>query len=205
VEIDLPVNAPRRRTLTRYASISTKPSYKDGRSQNAPLSKEQLQKEKTHCHWCQLARFSTHDDYPIKIVNDVNNETLPEDFEFIEQSILCKGVEAADEGFRTGCECGDDEDCMTVNCNCLQDMDFHKVNPSPRAKVYAYRSRGLNKNCLRPEILDSRDPIYECHERCSCSLNCNNRVVERGRKVPLEIFRTSDGRGWGMLESIHLI
>lgn len=138
-------------------------------------------------------------------MNDVNDETLPEDFQFIEQSILCKGVEAADEGFRTGCECEDDEDCMTLKCSCLQDMDVRKQKLNPNTKVYAYQSRGPNKDCLRPAILNSRDPIYECNEKCHCSPDCYNSVVERGRKVPLEIFRTSDGRGWGKLESTHYL
>jgi histone-lysine N-methyltransferase SUV39H len=138
-------------------------------------------------------------------VNDVNDETLPEDFEFIEESILCEGVERADEGFRTGCECQSDEECMTISCTCLQDMEYHRPNPHPRAKVYAYRLSGPSKDCLRPVILNSRDPIYECHESCECSLDCNNRVVGKGRVIPLEIFRTYDGRGWGMLKSAHLV
>lgn len=38
--------------------------------------------------------------------------------------------------------------------------------------------------------------IYECHSGCACSAECPNRVVERGRRIPLQIFRT-EGRGWG--------
>jgi len=204
----LPVNAIRRRTLTSSASSassSTKHYFKNRRSRAGPISKEQLEKEQKSCHWCQLAKFSTHDTYPIGIVNDVNDETLPVDFEFIEHSILCKGVTPAEEGFRSGCECQRDGRCMLISCECLQDMDFHGRKPGPRTLVYAYNPGGRNKDCLRYEILNSRDPIYECHEKCKCSLDCNNRVVERGRKVPLEIFRTSDGRGWGMLEGIFSI
>ncbi|KAG6105625.1 Histone-lysine N-methyltransferase, H3 lysine-9 specific dim-5 [Claviceps sp. LM219 group G6] len=40
-------------------------------------------------------------------------------------------------------------------------------------------------------------PIYECHQGCCCTRDCPNRVVERGRTVPLQIFRTDD-RGWGV-------
>ena len=92
---------------------------------------------------------------------------------------------------------------MLMACDCLQDMDFHGTKPGKRTQVYAYNPGGRNKDCLRFEILNSRDPIYECHEECKCSLDCNNRVVERGRKVSLEIFRTSDGRGWGTLELLY--
>ncbi|XP_043243512.1 histone-lysine N-methyltransferase SUV39H2-like isoform X2 [Amphibalanus amphitrite] len=47
-------------------------------------------------------------------------------------------------------------------------------------------------------------PIYECNKACRCESDCFNRVVQRGRKVKLSIFRTSNGCGWGVkaLESI---
>lgn len=65
-------------------------------------------------------------------------------------------------------------------------------------KISVYHTTGDRKECLRGAVLEeSRDPIYECHVSCICSPDCSNRVVERGRKVPLQIFRTSDGRGWG--------
>lgn len=57
---------------------------------------------------------------------------------------------------------------------------------------------------MRSKILDSRAPIYECHDACSCGPECPNRVVERGRKVPLQIFRTEDGRGWGVRSPVDI-
>ena len=67
-----------------------------------------------------------------------------------------------------------------------------------RAK-YVYHTRGDKAGLLRSRFLDSREPIYECHEACACSStnDCANRVVERGRRIPLQIFRTVD-RGWGV-------
>ncbi|KAI1157293.1 SET domain-containing protein [Nemania serpens] len=64
-------------------------------------------------------------------------------------------------------------------------------------KAYAYHAIGPRAGQLRAKILTSRKPIYECHESCICSPACPNRVVERGRKVPLQIFRTKN-RGWGV-------
>ncbi len=49
---------------------------------------------------------------------------------------------------------------------------------------------------MRSKILESKLPIYECHAECGCGIDCPNRVVERGRQVPLQIFRT-ESRGWG--------
>ncbi|KAI0109692.1 SET domain-containing protein [Nemania sp. FL0031] len=70
-------------------------------------------------------------------------------------------------------------------------------------KTYAYHSRGTRAGYLRSKILTSRDPIYECHEKCVCTPDCPNRVVERGRKVALQIFRT-ENRGWGVRSTVDI-
>ncbi|NXT27599.1 SUV91 methyltransferase, partial [Syrrhaptes paradoxus] len=41
-------------------------------------------------------------------------------------------------------------------------------------------------------------PIYECNSRCRCGADCPNRVVQRGIRYDLCIFRTANGRGWGV-------
>ncbi|EMD00724.1 hypothetical protein BAUCODRAFT_100172 [Baudoinia panamericana UAMH 10762] len=45
--------------------------------------------------------------------------------------------------------------------------------------------------------LESRYPIYECNEYCACGPVCKSRVVQKGRRVPLVIFKTRN-RGWGV-------
>ena len=40
--------------------------------------------------------------------------------------------------------------------------------------------------------------MYECNKRCSCDESCTNRVVQKGRKHKLAIFRTDNGCGWGV-------
>ncbi|KAF4122369.1 [histone H3]-lysine9 N-trimethyltransferase SUV39H [Geosmithia morbida] len=66
-----------------------------------------------------------------------------------------------------------------------------------RAKVYPYHTYGTKAGLLRSRLLKSSIPLYECHSGCSCSSSCPNRVVERGRTIPLQIFRTKN-RGWGV-------
>lgn len=118
--------------------------------------------------------------------------------------MIADGVPVAEDSFRTGCDCANDEDCMYNTCHCLDEMapdsdegDAGGSGARPRRKRFAYHSSGAKAGLLRSRILDSREPIYECHEGCNCSLQCPNRVVERGRTVPLQIFRTED-RGWGV-------
>ncbi len=108
---------------------------------------------------------------------------------------------------------------MYGDCHCLQEIDSEdedededdgystdsdlgedELNGQAQRKKFAYHSRGLKAGLLRGRILGSKQPIYECHAECGCSISCPNRVVERGRQVPLQIFRT-DNRGWG--EACH--
>lgn len=96
-----------------------------------------------------------------------------------------------------GCDCAEDGDCEYSGCYCLQDIEVKNNKLGAPKKVNAYLSKGPKAGCLRKEILESRLVLYECHESCACSKSCSNRIVEQGRKIPLEIFRTSDGRGWG--------
>ncbi|KAI1322470.1 SET domain-containing protein [Xylariaceae sp. FL0255] len=164
--------------------------------------------EKRDCHFCQIRTFATHSQYPITIVNTQDDSTIQPDFRFTETAIRAKNVEPTRAEFLTGCECEEGEDCQYSSCNCLQDVeddstdddedDEDEANGHYQKKAYAYHSHGAKAGHLRSKILTSRNPIYECHESCACGADCPNRVVERGRTVPLQIFRT-ENRGWGVM------
>jgi len=159
--------------------------------------------ERERCHLCQIRSFATHSKIPISIVNETDDgATLNPNFRFIDHSIIANDVRLADQMFRTGCECADDEDCMYSTCHCLDEMapdsdEGDDGGNRPRKKRIAYHTQGNQAGLLRTRILESKEPIYECHEGCACSLQCPNRVVERGRTMPLQIFRT-ENRGWGV-------
>ncbi|KAJ2982545.1 hypothetical protein NUW58_g6420 [Xylaria curta] len=138
----------------------------------------------------------------------------------MENSIRAGDIEPTKKEFLTGCECDTDKECRYNSCTCLQDVEddssdygngssdgaeltddsfgyrFHK-------KAYAYHSHGPRTGHLRSKVLASRNPIYECHDSCVCSSNCPSRVVEKGRKVPLQIFRTAN-RGWGVRSTVDI-
>ncbi|CAG8950284.1 hypothetical protein HYFRA_00006776 [Hymenoscyphus fraxineus] len=147
------------------------------------------------CHWCQISTFTTHLTAHISIVNRVDDMTLPPDFVFIQHAQPGKDIELPDPAFFSGCECKKAATCKSARCSCLQDMT---VLDAKNADVYVYRAES-GGYVMRDEYLETREPIYECHESCKCEGEaCPNRVVGRGRTVPLQIFRTSDGRGWGV-------
>lgn len=63
---------------------------------------------------------------------------------------------------------------------------YHKARPDsgvPQTLVEFYR--------------ESRHPIYECNKRCACGPGCKSRCVQKGRRVPLTLFKTAN-RGWGI-------
>ena len=147
------------------------------------------------------------------MINAVDDAVLPRNFRFINRMVLGKGVEAAEDSFRSGCSCGGDgEGCQFSRCQCLGDLvdddndDEEEEEEEERentvdengedAKTYSYHSHGVKAGKLRSRFLNSSLPLYECHRACLCDASCPNRVVERGRTVPLEIFRTKQ-RGWG--------
>ena len=149
---------------------------------------------------------------PIAIINKEDEKVLDPNFRFIDRSVVAEDVPVAEDCFRTGCDCEDNEDCMYNTCQCLDEMadDDDEGGGSddargarPRRKRFAYYSQGQKAGLLRSRILHSREPIYECHEGCSCTSACPNRVVERGRTVPLTIFRTRD-RGWGVRSPVDI-
>lgn len=172
---------------------------------DAPFSHHEIKRQRhlDECQWCQLDEFTDARDYPVVITNDVDNIPLPDSFRFIQKPIYRDGVTPADDAFRSGCECTDRTDCEKHGCTCVED-----VQRVPGTKVAAHRMQYQappgDRNCLKDAFLGQRQAIYECNEKCACGPSCKNRVVERGRKVPLEIFKTSDKRGWGMYLSRNI-
>ncbi|KAI0206521.1 SET domain-containing protein [Astrocystis sublimbata] len=182
-------------------------------------SEEGLEAEKGQCHWCQIRTFETHSRYPITIVNNEDDTMIQPNFRFMDDSTRAQDIEPTRNEFLTGCECDEDVDCLYSSCSCLQDMTDESSDEEgsviseegkldymdnlTRHKKYAYHSFGARAGRLRSKVLASRNPIYECHASCVCSPDCPNRVVERGRKVPLQIFRTAN-RGWGVRSTVDL-
>ncbi|XP_072957775.1 probable inactive histone-lysine N-methyltransferase SUVR2 isoform X2 [Typha angustifolia] len=57
------------------------------------------------------------------------------------------------------------------------------------------------KNEVRPEPCKGhvvRKFIKECWSKCGCSMQCGNRIVQRGITQNLQVFLTPEGKGWGL-------
>jgi histone-lysine N-methyltransferase SUV39H len=112
-------------------------------------------------------------------------------------------------GLNCGCQ-------YTRTCECLEyaKIDETRLKDHEIARWQDYEQglivplMGLPKRfpyskdtgLLVKAYLGQRWPIYECNDNCACGPICKSRIVQKGRTVGLEIFRTKN-RGWGMFIS----
>lgn len=113
----------------------------------------------------------------IRVENLIDLESAPQDFYYIDNYLPGVGVTIPDDP-PIGCEC---DVCETKSSCCF------KQNGQSLPYTSANRIR-----------VPPGTPIYECNKRCTCDLSCRNRVVQRGTDTQLCIFRTDNGRGWGV-------
>jgi histone-lysine N-methyltransferase SUV39H len=160
---------------------------------------------------------------PVTFANEVNKDTPSLAFTYIQDYVLGEGVSRDDaDAVKLGCQrcrpdMGGQRGCeYTTKCDCLElaAPDLTRCKDDEQKEQYAAWARGeidseglpkrfpyridpINKMwVLDPFYLESRHAIYECNELCKCGKNCKNRLVQKGRTVPLEIFRTLK-RGFG--------
>ncbi|XP_068162680.1 histone-lysine N-methyltransferase SUV39H1-like isoform X1 [Antennarius striatus] len=120
----------------------------------------------------------------IFVVNDVDLEGPPKNFTYINNYKVGQGIVL--NVMAVGCEC---KDCFHEPVNgCCPGASLHRM---------AYNEKGQVR--IRPG-----KPIYECNSQCSCDPDCPNRVVQKGIQIDLCIFKTENGRGWGVRTLQHI-
>ncbi|MBN3296860.1 histone-lysine N-methyltransferase SUV39H1 isoform X1 [Amia ocellicauda] len=114
----------------------------------------------------------------IFVHNEVDLDGPPKDFTYINNYKVGEGIVLTEVA--VGCEC---VDCFGDPTNgCCAGASLHK---------FAYNDRGQVR-------LKAGLPIYECNTRCRCGPECPNRVVQKGIQYDMCIFKTDNGRGWGV-------
>ncbi|NXQ37578.1 SETMR methyltransferase, partial [Catharus fuscescens] len=63
-------------------------------------------------------------------------------------------------------------------------------------------ARGLSYSGLRLRLPEQQEqpfsrPVFECNSLCCCGESCQNRLVQRGLRLRLQVFRTPR-KGWGV-------
>ena len=110
----------------------------------------------------------------IEVINDVDLTTPNDNFDY--RGKLNWPNDRVPISICCDCEeCKDDCPCATI--------DGHR---------FAYKEDGSLK-------VMTGNPIYECSAGCLCSkTSCKNRVVQKGRSVRMQLYKTPNGRGWGL-------
>ncbi|KAK9407544.1 histone-lysine N-methyltransferase SUV39H1 [Crotalus adamanteus] len=136
-------------------------------------------------HWEYELNAKRNHKGRIVVENEVDLDGPPRDFVYINEYKVGEGITL--NQVAVGCECSD---CLSEAAGgCCPGTSHHK---------FAYNELGQVK-------IKAGMPIYECNSRCNCGIDCPNRVVQRGIRYDLCIFRTDNGRGWGVrtLEKIR--
>ncbi|XP_006647777.1 histone-lysine N-methyltransferase SUVR5 [Oryza brachyantha] len=99
------------------------------------------------------------------------------------------------ENSMTGCACSHahctPENCDHVNLfDSIYDENLVDLRGQPMRGRFAYDENDK-------VVLQEGYPIYECNSSCTCDASCQNKVLQRGLLVKLEIFRT-ENRGWAV-------
>lgn len=119
----------------------------------------------------------------IKVENEVDLEEPPSGFIYVNDYVPSEGIIIPDD--------------PPIGCDCDKCGFRHKYCCGNQS-LFPYVKKGKLNVC-------KGTPIYECNKRCKCDSDCRNRVVQFGRKIPLSIYRTANGCGWGVkaLRKIH--
>ncbi|GJE95447.1 SET domain-containing protein [Phanerochaete sordida] len=141
----------------------------------------------------------TVDDEPtapdIHIINDVDDELSPAfEFHYTNKMYHGKDVPGPDVYGLEGCNCIGRCDPTSTTCPCVKRQMFYmsKAVEGVFGQGFAY---GLDGR-IRTEHAEF--PIIECNAACRCDDDeCQNRVVQKGRKVKINIKKTVN-KGWGV-------
>ncbi|XP_049286221.1 histone-lysine N-methyltransferase Su(var)3-9-like isoform X1 [Anopheles funestus] len=130
----------------------------------------------------QLRRFEQQiNEYEptvrIVVENEQDLDAPPNNFTYLRTNIAAEGISIPNDP-PVGCECNP----CSGRSNCCGKLSEGRF-------AYSVRKRLL----LQPGA-----PIFECNKKCSCGPDCLNRVVQNGGICNLTLFKTSNGRGWGV-------
>ena len=155
-------------------------------------------------------RFQELHDPPLTFANDVNDRRLNGKFQFVDRYIFCQGVRTANPNQNYGCSCTGL--CEPTACQCSlhsHDIRSQSLNTLDSIVTYIRRPDGLvvlSDQYMLNELTPAAHhfEISECNENCSCGPDCFNRVVGRGRTVPLEVFET-EKCGFGVRSAVEIV
>ncbi|ONK63914.1 uncharacterized protein A4U43_C07F20220 [Asparagus officinalis] len=164
---------------------------------------------------------------PISLVNEVSNERYPSHFYYIPRNLIYQNAYVNFSLARIGDEdcCSDCYgDCLaaTIPCPCARETGGEYAYTCKGLVKESFLDECISMNCNphkhqhvycqdcpleRPKSGDApgkckghlvRKFIKECWSKCGCSMQCKNRIIQRGITCNLQVFFTPEGKGWGL-------
>ncbi|KAI0757427.1 hypothetical protein C8Q80DRAFT_100272 [Daedaleopsis nitida] len=183
------------RANKRRAPSSPVPDSEEEPERRARRPRTHSRRESLESKWAQRLAGAA----PVTFVNEVTNENVPrlvDNFQYLERRYArAQGVPSKAEVFEylVSCECEDG--CKYASeCGCQGPSELKHDGQ----KIYAYSRRGLFRFKL-----PAGTEVIECNQACACEPTCRNRVAQRPRDVPIQIFRTHDC-GWGARATVDV-
>ncbi|KEF56948.1 uncharacterized protein A1O9_07138 [Exophiala aquamarina CBS 119918] len=147
---------------------------------------------------------------PLTFANDVNESLLNGKFQFTDRYIIRSGIKSAPSSTNYGCTCF--VSCNLQSCHCFSKEaadETGKGRHTEQRQTYVRRPDGivvLTDTYMAQELdpVAKHYEITECNEFCACGPDCWNRVVGKGRTVPLEVFQTAKC-GFGVRSSVDIV
>ncbi|KAJ3001555.1 hypothetical protein HKX48_002812, partial [Thoreauomyces humboldtii] len=134
----------------------------------------------TDLAWIALLSQAEHN---VSFVNDVDAAGPPPEFTWTESIVYPPDISPPSPDVNIPCSC---ESTCGRGCRCVEEhFDGSRDDLSP------YDAQG------RVRFGPRRRLIVECNPACPCDDTCQLKVVQKGRKVNVQIFRCADGKGWG--------
>lgn len=133
---------------------------------------------------------------PLTIVNDIDDRALNGKFQFIDQYVIREGVKPQPAHLHAYVNCSmscPGGACSPHTCGCMRNDKMEVAHGAP---VPTYHQRADGLVVLTEAFLKlfktehAKSEIVECNINCHCGETCFNRVVQKGRILPLEIYIT---------------
>ena len=180
IEVSIPVESKRfPSSFSIASSIDTSPqqSFKGTTTSSPMMSSGREAQRSIELFQASLLNI---EGPPIRVINEIDDVGLPKDFIYIDECIYSEGIPVQDKDFLIGCQ------CFTCDTS-----DFCMCAENNNEGILPYTPDGLLANFSR------KSAIFECNDRCFCGPSCQSRVVQKGRKIQMDIVRMSEGKGWG--------
>ncbi|KAG8733822.1 hypothetical protein FRC12_018743 [Ceratobasidium sp. 428] len=128
----------------------------------------------------------------IPVENDVDNQPCPPwEFVYCNRVLYGENVPRADRDALVGCDCLGPCNPNNKDCACVKKQEAYFSGTEELSDVsgFAFNEDGT--------IRFHHGAIFGCNSKCSCDLECRNKVWQQGRKHKVAIRKTKE-KGWGV-------